>query len=210
MVSLENEDIPAPQNTPATVGTFTQYGFRDYEESNSSESELSEDAAGTLSLGTVDNSVINNDSRNVTSASTDKLAKSRKRSRKNSEWKKVEAKRAKNAGDAGVSLRGKEFQKKLLRPGCCENCRFKCNSKINAEQRQNVFDEFWRLADHTRQWDYIARLMVFGNIEEKDENDSNRKKRSKRQYNLPVAKDLVKVCRSMFLGTLGNTQIFQC
>lgn len=113
-------------------------------------------------------------------------------------------------GDSCGSLKKKESRYKVLGPGCEENCRYKCHTKINREQRQVLFDQFWSLQSRTWQWDYISRLMVCEHREGNGTGTSNRKARSVRQYMLPVERNYIKVCRSMLTGTLGNIKISQC
>ncbi|CAH2003252.1 unnamed protein product [Acanthoscelides obtectus] len=70
---------------------------------------------------------------------------SRKRHRKPEEWADNKA-------------------KSMLDP--CK-CRFKCADKMTEENRQNIFEDLWGIADHTRQWDFILRF-----VEEKPKNKS--------------------------------------
>jgi len=40
---------------------------------------------------------------------------------------------------------------------CPLNCGLKCCGKVNEEERKLLFNLYWALGDHTRQWDYISK-----------------------------------------------------
>ena len=73
----------------------------------------------------------------------------RKKQRNTSQWKSVKAKKAKISGTAGTCKVGKPISEQS----------FACRTKINIDQRKAIHNEFWKLKDHTRQWDYVSRHM---------------------------------------------------
>lgn len=189
MENVSTRDV-IPQNLP-TVSTLPH----DDEHSSSSLLQRFEDStlSSTCESVSVNDATVSGESR-----------KSRKRPCNPSNWKSRASKMAKNSGQSGVSPKGKKFERSVMGRGCEKTCRFKCHDKITEEQRQMIFDDFLSLADHTRQWDYIARLMIAKNKEQKAKSDPTAKNCQPTYYSFPIDKDTIKVCRSMFTGTLGN------
>lgn len=131
--------------------------------------------------------------------------KTRKRKINKNAWKVNAAKNVKNCGSVGISKRNKIIKKRSMGLPC--TCRVKCRNKINEAQRQILFDNFWSLSDHTRQWDYLARKIVVITPKERkitlSENVEPRKKNSFTYY-LNVNDRAITVCRTMFISTFGT------
>lgn len=54
----------------------------------------------------------------------------------------------------------KAIAAKRMGPACdVQKCSLKCSTKINEEQRRNIFVEYWNMASLTRQRDFIAGAM---------------------------------------------------
>lgn len=123
----------------------------------------------------------------------------RKRQTIPSNWKSEKAKRAKSSGTSGISNTGHQITKKTMGIGCT-NCRFSFQKKFKTEQRQSIFNEFWSLGDHTRQWDYVARFIDTKTLQ----NDSKSKRNITNTYYLKVDHRIIKVCQTMFTQTLGK------
>ncbi|KAF9789950.1 hypothetical protein SFRURICE_003359 [Spodoptera frugiperda] len=49
---------------------------------------------------------------------------------------------------------GKLQPAKQLKPAC-GICKFNCSAKISHEDRKLIFDRFWNLCDHEKQWVFI-------------------------------------------------------
>lgn len=124
----------------------------------------------------------------------------RKRLRNPSNWKSEKAKRAKQSGTSGTSKTGAPIDKKTMGVGC--DCRFSCTTKISSIQRREIFEQFWNIKEHSRQWDYIARHVESKSLAEKD--DVTKKKKFSYSYFLQVSFHRIKVCQTMFLHTLGK------
>ena len=124
----------------------------------------------------------------------------RKRQRHEAEWVSEKAKKAINSGNAGVGKTRAPIVKREMGLGCAQ-CRFSCHRKITMEQRQTIFLNFWSLADHNRQWDYVARYMTIKKLND----DSNSRRSISNKFSLPISCREIKVCRKMFLDTLGNS-----
>nr|CAI5822397.1 unnamed protein product [Callosobruchus analis] len=82
--------------------------------------------------------------------------KGRKRVRNTSEWIDVKAKKDLNLGMEHKNRKGKLILAKQMKEPCKEECRNRCREKISQDNRQSLFEEFWKIDNHTRQWDYIA------------------------------------------------------
>lgn len=133
--------------------------------------------------------------------------RSRKRGRCPSDWKDSAAKKARNSGKAGVSRTGTSFASRKMHSGCDRTCRFRCQTKITMTERKTIFGAFWALEDHTRQWDYIARHMntrKLMRVESAAENENLRRRNRTHKFVLRTSTKEVKVCRRMFLDTLGT------
>lgn len=113
------------------------------------------------------------------------------------EWKSEKAKKAKLTGTEVRSKCGKPIAPAKMGFGCGP-CRFSCQEKITVEQRKSIFDDFWSLEDHTRQWDYITR-----HTQTKPLKDSKSRNLANTYY-LQVSYKQVKVCQTMFNHTLGK------
>lgn len=111
------------------------------------------------------------------------------------------AKNALNAGKAHVTPRKVERKAREMKPPCPDKCK-KCKTKLSEEERRNVFDRFWSLADHTRQWDFILKHTSISSPAKKSE-DARIQRKSSRKHFLTIGKKSVFVCKVMFLNTLG-------
>lgn len=89
-----------------------------------------------------------------------------------------------------------------MRPTC--GCRMKCGEKITDEERRQIFTNFWNLKDHNRQWDYVARMVTSSEPKERTVPiTENPRKMNSHSYVLKTSTKEVRVCRTMFLNTLG-------
>nr|CAH7716054.1 unnamed protein product [Callosobruchus chinensis] len=88
-----------------------------------------------------------------------KIKKGRKRERNTSEWIDVQAKKGLNLGIEHKNRKVHLIPAKQMKHPCKEKCRNKSREKINEENRKALFEEFWKIGDHTRQWDYMARYV---------------------------------------------------
>lgn len=132
--------------------------------------------------------------------------KTRKRKRNTDQWKTVAAKKATNFGMAGVSARKTSIDAKVIGLGCV-NCRFKCQNKISFIDRKKLFDEFWKIEEHSRQWDYIARTISYTQKENMEANcneECSSKRLNQRHFFLNTAMERIQVCREMYLQTFGK------
>ena len=96
--------------------------------------------------------------------------------------------------------------------GCDESCRFKCSNKISFEDRNEAFRQFWNLGDRNLQRICISQWVKTMKIKRKEdyENDNSiREKQNSHHFSLPKMNgEFVKVCKKMFLQTLGKLYIY--
>lgn len=127
--------------------------------------------------------------------------KSRKRKRKQEIWKRNISKSRKLHGKDYVTSKGFTKSKAEMGPSCGNNCSWKC--QVSQKQRLKIFNAYYKLGDYTRQRDFIH-----SNIEKSDTKTkttaigASRRKFSSLFY-LPVDGKKVKVCKKMFINTLG-------
>ncbi|CAF4819823.1 unnamed protein product [Pieris macdunnoughi] len=87
-----------------------------------------------------------------------KKDKGRLRERFHKKWKDQERKYNVNRGLEYVSRNGRVHDKKIMKSSCPATCRKKCSEKLTENIRQRIFDMFWSIGDHSRQWDFLASL----------------------------------------------------
>ncbi|KAK3908779.1 hypothetical protein KUF71_003421 [Frankliniella fusca] len=123
----------------------------------------------------------------------------RKRKRDENLWKRNVNKTLKNSGQPYISAKGKEYDGAKMREPC--SCSMDCVHRITQEQRQEVHEKFWKLGDHERQWDFIRSNSKCSAT--KSANDEENKRKVSRSYSFTVGGDKIKVCKRMFMSTLG-------
>lgn len=150
----------------------------------------------------------------------------RKRKRNEENWIDVQAKRSRAEGKEGIGRKGLIVARSLregcdkassikgcdqdrCKKECCQSkeCCFKCHSKINHEERQNALKLYLGLGDKKKQWECINNWVYpKENAITSDDEFANREnsKQITYRYNLPTATDMTRVCRKMFLDTLGK------
>lgn len=88
-----------------------------------------------------------------------KKALVKNRNTNKSYWHDVKRKLLVNLGKSHISRSGKEHVAKNMKPSCNTSCRLKCFEKFDTATREILFNKFWELGDHSRQWTFIASNM---------------------------------------------------
>ncbi|CAG9769804.1 unnamed protein product [Ceutorhynchus assimilis] len=128
----------------------------------------------------------------------------RKRVRNESEWIDVKAKKELNSGREHRNRKGKLIPARKMKNPCPESCRSKCTTRVTEEKRMEIFDLFWKIANHTKQWEYIAKLVT---LEDKKVTKRGISRRNfSRKYNFFIAGKKVQVCKKIFLNTHGISE----
>jgi len=146
---------------------------------------------------------INNKKRKRKITSKEKLT--RVRTRNTAYWKDNKAKQLLNLGKEHTNRAGKLINAKKMGAPC--KCRNKCFEKIDEETRKRIFDEYWSLGDHSRQWDFVARYVVISDKKVSTNSSYTSRRQFSRKYSLPVQNNGIEsVCKVMFLKTIGISE----
>ncbi|CAH0682478.1 unnamed protein product [Chilo suppressalis] len=125
------------------------------------------------------------------------------RTRNYTEWKDLKRKALKNSGKPFINKMGRAVSGKKIKEPC--NCPKKCFEKIEESCREHVFNCFWDIGSHEKQWDFIVKYTRCHKPKRIKAEGPNRTQT--RIYNLPINKtETVQVCRKMFLNTLSISE----
>ncbi|XP_073952058.1 uncharacterized protein [Choristoneura fumiferana] len=132
----------------------------------------------------------------------------RKRKRHINQWIDTRRKLLTNSGNQYVSKRGKTVPAKTLKQACPATCKLKCSESFTEEIRKNIFDEYWKLSDHSKQWAYINKFTKrYPKRRMTTEGPSRRQFTTKYYLPVPVidSYEAQQVCLKMFCHTLSVT-----
>ncbi|CAH1111545.1 unnamed protein product [Psylliodes chrysocephalus] len=133
----------------------------------------------------------------------------RKRMRNPESWEKNKRKKNRNSGQVYTTVNGKSVAKRRMGVTCSEKCRIKCSSKVNDNERQRIFDFYWKLGDINLQRNFVNTCM--SEINPTYRNSKPGSKRSKNyKYSFVIDNVSIQVCKTFFKNTLGinNRTIF--
>lgn len=130
----------------------------------------------------------------------------RKRSKNNGDWIDVKSKVLLNKGKEHLNRKNKLIKEKKMGPPCILRCRRKCYEQLNYIDCKSIFDAYWELGDHTRQWDFIAQHVKVINKKQQKANSSETCRNFSRQYSLSINHKEFQVCKNMFQQTLGISE----
>lgn len=122
------------------------------------------------------------------------------------EWIDLKRKRLKNTGKSYYSRSGKIRSGKQLGEPCQNTCKLKCFQKLDEDTRSEIFNKFWEIGDHSKQYDFISNHVV--KINKKRTITEGESRRSFTYiYHLPCIQNnqnsKLIVCKQMFLNTLS-------
>ncbi|KAL7636965.1 UNVERIFIED_CONTAM: hypothetical protein RMT77_012723 [Armadillidium vulgare] len=140
--------------------------------------------------------------------------KTRKRKRNVQKWQKIESKLLRNCGKSYKSI--KKIKKddgtiektqvtreaRKILPPCGEKCRLSCSKKFSDEERQNIFQEYWKMADLQRQRDFIAANMTTVQPRYRYQKEDSRR-RLNTAFSFDRKGERTRVCKQFFTATLG-------
>ncbi|CAC5382510.1 unnamed protein product [Mytilus coruscus] len=135
---------------------------------------------------------------------------SRKRKATPEEWEKSKRQRRRLSGMEYTSQRGKVVPAREVKPTDCTRCKYKCNIKVNDEERQDIFKTVWTLNSYQRQKDFIishvgekkTKKYIFDESLNEPVPLAKRKRDIHRSYSFEVNGDKKVVCKKFFLNTL--------
>lgn len=93
-----------------------------------------------------------------------------------------------------------------LHAGCPYYCRYKCHSKISEEGRRHIFRQFWGLADHTRQWDFLNKHTTVLPTCSLEKGNNSSKTPIFRKHYFQEKGTRVRHCWKIFLSTLDISE----
>lgn len=133
----------------------------------------------------------------------------RKRLRHPENWKKNRAKKQRNSGLEYINSKGQTVKSKVMLKPCLDKCRLKCKTNITENERQIIFDSYWKLQCIDAQRNFVNSCMM--EISPSYRNPKPARNRSKNiRYTLTVGSRIIPVCKTFFKNTLGinNRTIF--
>lgn len=131
------------------------------------------------------------------------LRKGKKRKVNSNQWSIKQAKINRNTGLSytSASKSKKKYVERKLRPPCGNQCKQKCNSKIDETQRQNIFEKYWSLGDLSKQRSYIATCMLSIKPKYRYSSTENHRKLNNAYY-FELNETRFRVCKHFFKATL--------
>lgn len=119
-------------------------------------------------------------------------------------WKREITKKLRNNGEMYISF-GKVREAKRLQPPCDSMCRLKCTERITEHQRQEIFQQFWKLGDVNAQWAFIAQTTE--RIKPKYRRAKEESSRGLNiAYNFFIDGERLRVCKTFYLNTVDVSQ----
>ena len=131
----------------------------------------------------------------------------KKRSRKQiaepEKWGKNVKKMKRNKGEEYINAKGKVVPAKCIRKGCGQRCRFKCHANIDENMREMIFTGYWKMGDVNLQRGFITKTVT---KIERHLKSGNSRRSNTFLYHFIIGHDVVKVCKTFYLDTLGIKQ----
>lgn len=135
----------------------------------------------------------------------------KRRLRNKDKWIDTRRKLLLNSGKQHQSRNGKLQPAKHLKPAC-GICKFNCSAKISHEDRKLIFNRFWDLCDHEKQWVFIGKYTKRC-MKRRITTENDSKRQYSVNYTLPTnvkeaSPKTIKVCKTMFKNTLSVSNQF--
>lgn len=75
-------------------------------------------------------------------------------------WSSVQKKKAVDSGKELLEAEGNVVvRERSMKKPCDISCRFKCMEMVTNDDRAELFEKFWDLKDHSRQWNFLNNLI---------------------------------------------------
>ncbi|CAG9760292.1 unnamed protein product [Ceutorhynchus assimilis] len=203
----QQEPSPGDENTlPSTSTHQSSSSDSDSDSSSSDSCSSSEDFSSDDSLKDPNYNDSSSSSSSEVIPEEVELQKKRKRKADPNTWEKTAAKIRRNSGKEYVSSSKSKriYGAKKIGKACTNKCRLQCATKIQVEERQKIFEEFWKLGDIQRQRQFILFSMesISPKYQYKREN-SNRM--CNNAFHFHIGGNKIRVCKTFFKGTLAIT-----
>ncbi|XP_034246176.1 uncharacterized protein LOC117648082 [Thrips palmi] len=121
-----------------------------------------------------------------------------------SQSKILAAKFALNAGIEHITIKGTLKKARSLKPSCKDSCKRCTIPKLSHSERLEIYNEFWALKDHVKQWIFIKNVVSCNAPKNKTSAPGAKgEKLSSRTYHFFVCGARKRVCKTMFKSTLS-------
>ncbi|CAG4972917.1 unnamed protein product [Colias eurytheme] len=183
---INNENIiPSPQNLTQTEQNSNVVDHQSLDHNGDYDGE---DQAIMHSFSTVQES-------------TPQKKNTRKRKRNLNEHQDVKNKKLKNSGEAYKGCRSKKmYDKKVLKASC--KCTKKCGEKVTHEQREYIMQQYYKIGDHERQWQYIVNHTLVEDVK-RITVERKRTRTHSIKYFFTIDSNKIQVCKTFFINTLS-------
>lgn len=136
----------------------------------------------------------------------DKLVEGIRRKVSGPTWKSNIRKAQRRAGEAYINMKGEITPRKQPLEVDCSNCKFRCNNKFSVENQIMICNQYWRLADVSRQYLFLCSLVEERAVKRHRREAISAKSKS-RFYYLPCdSGELKRVCRRFLCATFSITK----
>lgn len=118
-------------------------------------------------------------------------------------------------GESYVNRFGKVRPARKIGPPCLDNCKYKCKDRIKQEDRQQIFDSYWKLSSDYSKRQFIARCLESTERKYMRVNSKNCRS-ANTSFNFSIVSnesmsnsdsnpsgEKVRVCKRFFVKTLG-------
>ena len=134
--------------------------------------------------------------------------KTRKRISDKKNWVKTKIKAAVNSGTVYMNpnnqkTHGKE--KKVKDVVCNKDCHYNCSQAIASEERQKIFDDFWRLSKDMKKMFYLKTTKTVP-TKTKTKKKAETRRSCTLRYCFVVNTKTVRICKTFYLATLDISE----
>lgn len=112
------------------------------------------------------------------------------------------AKEARNAGLEHTTPRGFKCQARTMKPLCKLSCNRCHKRRLLEDERQQIFDSFWKLENINRKRDFLSRC-IRCSTPKTCNTLTERARKTSRTYFFVIENEEIRVCKTAFLNTLG-------
>lgn len=201
IISSEDDDNSLSNSIPDS-----QKDFSPDDTDNDPDFSLREDlAVSSTSSEDETATIINENQENAGQGGNEKAKMGRKRKAVPEEWRKNKAKLLRNCGKAYISTSKsqKQMPERQIKPTCTEKCTLKCYNKINEENRQLIFMNYWKMGDLDNQRQFINNHVTAIKPKYRYIREGSTRKDYNHAFHFEVNREIIRVCKTFFKNTLG-------
>lgn len=137
------------------------------------------------------------------------FTRGRKRVRQENKWKCNIRKRCGEAGAEYTSKTGTIVPAKCIKPACKSSCKRKCSENITSEERQHIFNSFWREGNNNDfKRLYVASHVIAKHVSRRVVQEREFRRNVTLHYFFEVCGQRLQVCKTFFLNTLSISEMY--